>query len=54
MDDGVFARILQHEIDHLDGKLFIDYLTPDSEVELEEGVKIPDSLRKRLKKDKQG
>jgi peptide deformylase len=24
---GMFARILQHEIDHLDGKLFIDYLS---------------------------
>jgi peptide deformylase len=26
--EGMFARILQHEIDHLDGKLFIDYLSP--------------------------
>jgi peptide deformylase len=26
--DGVKARIIQHEYDHLDGKLFIDYLTP--------------------------
>jgi len=25
--DGMFGRILQHEIDHLDGKLFIDYLS---------------------------
>ncbi len=25
--DGVEARILQHEIDHLSGKLFIDYLS---------------------------
>jgi peptide deformylase len=25
--DGMFARILQHEIDHLEGKLFIDYLS---------------------------
>ncbi|HET6348178.1 MAG TPA: peptide deformylase [Candidatus Krumholzibacteria bacterium] len=24
---GMFARILQHEVDHLDGKLFIDYLS---------------------------
>jgi peptide deformylase len=23
----MFARILQHEIDHLNGKLFIDYLS---------------------------
>jgi len=26
--DGFYARALQHEIDHLDGKLFIDYLSP--------------------------
>ena len=25
--DGVEARILQHEIDHLSGKLFVDYLS---------------------------
>ena len=26
--DGVLAVCVQHEIDHLDGKLFIDYLKP--------------------------
>jgi peptide deformylase len=26
--EGMFARILLHEIDHLDGRLFIDYLSP--------------------------
>ncbi len=25
--DGMFARVVQHEVDHLDGKLFIDYLS---------------------------
>ena len=25
---GYYARALQHEIDHLDGKLFIDYVSP--------------------------
>ena len=25
--DGLLARCLQHEIDHLDGKLFLDYLS---------------------------
>ena len=25
--DGYEARVLQHEIDHLSGKLFIDYLS---------------------------
>lgn len=24
--EGILARLLQHEVDHLDGKLFIDYL----------------------------
>ena len=26
--DGLLAICIQHEIDHLDGKLFIDYLSP--------------------------
>ena len=26
--EGLWARCIQHEIDHLEGKLFIDYLTP--------------------------
>ena len=50
-DNGIFARVLQHEIDHLDGKLFIDYLTQDTEIELEDGAKIPMSLVERLRED---
>ncbi|MBU1701581.1 MAG: peptide deformylase [Candidatus Eisenbacteria bacterium] len=26
--DGMMARVLQHEMDHLEGKLFVDYLSP--------------------------
>ena len=26
--DGMLARVIQHEYDHLEGKLFIDYLSP--------------------------
>ncbi len=26
--EGLLSRCIQHEIDHLDGKLFIDYLSP--------------------------
>jgi len=26
--DGIKARIIQHEYDHLEGKMFIDYLSP--------------------------
>lgn len=27
--DGLFARVIQHEYDHLDGKLYIDRLSPE-------------------------
>ena len=26
--DGLLAVCIQHEMDHLDGKLFLDYLSP--------------------------
>jgi len=26
--DGLFAVCIQHEIDHLNGKIFVDYLSP--------------------------
>ncbi len=26
--DGLLAVCIQHEIDHLDGKLFVDYISP--------------------------
>lgn len=32
--DGLFARIVQHETDHLDGKLFIDRLSPGQAADL--------------------
>jgi len=28
MFEGMLARVIQHEYDHLEGKLFIDYLSP--------------------------
>jgi len=33
------ARVLQHEIDHLDGTLFIDRMTPESRVRAREALK---------------
>lgn len=30
--NGINARIIQHEYDHLKGKLFIDYLSPSSKI----------------------
>ena len=26
--EGYLARVMQHEFDHLDGKMFIDHLSP--------------------------
>ena len=26
--DGYLARVMQHEFDHLDGKMFIDHISP--------------------------
>ncbi len=34
--DGLFARIVQHETDHLDGKLFIDRLAPTQLAEVKD------------------
>lgn len=48
--DGLFARVLQHELDHLDGKLFIDYL---SEEDLEKNREKLENLLK-LNKEKLG
>ena len=32
--DGLFARVVQHEVDHLDGRLFIDRVTPTQRADL--------------------
>jgi peptide deformylase len=36
--DGLFARAVQHEIDHLDGILFIDRLTPTGLLAIKEAL----------------
>lgn len=36
--DGLFARAAQHEIDHLDGILFIDRLSPTGQMEAKEAL----------------
>lgn len=43
--EGLFARAIQHEIDHLSGKLIIDYLNPIKRLLLK---KRPKSLDKAL------
>ena len=37
--DELFSRAVQHETDHLDGKLFIDYLEPLAMHELGEQLR---------------
>jgi peptide deformylase len=32
--DGLFARCVQHEVDHLDGRLFIDRLSPTQHADI--------------------
>jgi peptide deformylase len=36
--DGLFARAVQHEIDHLDGVLFTDRLSPTTEMDVREAL----------------
>lgn len=42
--DGLFARVIQHEYDHLDGKLFIDRLAED------EASKVVEKYQKLVRK----
>ncbi|MCX7820591.1 MAG: peptide deformylase [Brevinematales bacterium] len=46
--EGMFARVLQHEIDHLDGKLFIDYFSPEDKEKNKE--KLEEILNKNREK----
>ncbi len=36
--EGLFARAVQHEVDHLDGVLFIDRLSPTGELTVKEAL----------------
>ncbi len=42
------ARVFQHELDHLDGKLIIDYTSSIQKLSLEPKLRKIDKLRKRL------
>lgn len=47
--DELFARVLQHELDHLEGKLFIDYLSPEEREENRDKIEaILETNRKKL------
>ena len=45
--DGLLAICIQHEIDHLDGKLFVEYLSPMKQ------TRIRTKMKKRKKEMKQ-
>jgi hypothetical protein len=46
--DGLLAICIQHEMDHLVGKLFIDYLSPLKQQRIRQKVEKLDRLRSRL------
>ena len=43
--EGLLARVLQHEIDHLEGRLFIDRLPPATKIQVEGVLKELEKLR---------
>ena len=45
--EGLLARAFQHELDHLDGKVFIDYLRPEQLLEIRKDV---ESLKREFKR----
>ncbi len=47
---GFKARVFQHEIDHLKGILFTDYINELDKFEVEEGYELPDKLLERFRK----
>jgi peptide deformylase len=49
-DDGLLARAMQHEIDHLDGILFFDYLPEEEQRRIEPALKqIAREAQRRLR-----
>jgi peptide deformylase len=46
---GLKARVFQHEIDHLNGILFTDYINDINNLSVEDGFEIPEKLLERLK-----
>jgi len=51
--DGLLAICIQHEIDHLNGKLFIDYLSPLKRDRLKKRILKQKIKKRRLKNSKQ-
>ena len=47
--DGLLAVCIQHEMDHLDGKLFVDYLSPLKRQRIREKLAKAERLREKEK-----
>ncbi|MDD5689200.1 MAG: peptide deformylase [Caldisericia bacterium] len=50
--EGILARAIQHEVDHLNGILFTDYIEKIEDLCVDEGFVIPEKLRLYYKKRK--
>ncbi len=46
--DGLLAVCIQHEIDHLDGKLFVDYLSPLKQSRLKKKLEKQEKLQAEI------
>ena len=48
--EGLLARVIQHENDHLNGKLFVDYLPPEDQEKIEKRMRKMEKKEKRKRK----
>lgn len=48
---GLKARVFQHEIDHLNGVLFTDYIGKIEDFFVEEGYELPEEVARKLLKE---
>lgn len=48
---GIKARVFQHEIDHLNGILFVDYLSSLEDVFVQEGFELPEEVIRKVQKE---
>jgi peptide deformylase len=52
--EGWYARVLQHEIDHLDGVLFTDHIPPNKVREVQPDEQVQEGEVERIEKPKSG
>jgi len=50
--DGMEARAIQHEVDHLNGILFTDYIERIEDLSIDDGFSLPEKLIKYFKEKK--